>query len=402
MAACIKCSKEIPLDSFQFCPYCGAKQTPVEKPGHRAKSRGNGQGSAYKRGSTWTASVTVGWKLPSDPSKPKYPIKRTKAGFKSKKEAIAYCPKLMLTGNDVKHMTMEETYEAWKKIYESRIVPSTMVCYKSAYNHFKKLHGIDMRKITSDDLQECMDNCPSGHRTHQNMKCIAGLLWGYAFDQNIVDKDITDNLFIGRGKSVQRDPITEEAVKAIKESIGNVRYADYIYALCWLGFRPTELLGLKKDMLFSTVIMDEETKEEKTIWYFINGMKTEAGKDRIVVVPDPILDIVLARKDVEGTDLLFPQYLYNRKNPPEFMGFKQMTHEYFNKHCFKPLMQSLGFSEKLVPYCARHTYADKLKKADGSDKDKAALIGHSDYLFTQERYQSTAIQDLKAVVDSMK
>ena len=65
-------------------------------------------------------------------------------------------------------------------------------------------------------------------------------------------------------------------------------------------------------------------------------------------------------------------------------------------------MLSLGFSGAKVPYCARHTYADLLKSASGSDRDKAALIGHSNYLFTQSAYQSSAIPDLKALVDTFK
>ena len=62
----------------------------------------------------------------------------------------------------------------------------------------------------------------------------------------------------------------------------------------------------------------------------------------------------------------------------------------------------LGISETKSPYCARHTYADKLKRAAGSDKEKAALIGHADYAFTQRRYQSTDLHELAAVVDSLE
>ena len=54
------------------------------------------------------------------------------------------------------------------------------------------------------------------------------------------------------------------------------------------------------------------------------------------------------------------------------------------------------------PYCARHTYSDKLKYADGDDKAKAAIFGHTDYDFTRKRYQSTAIKDIKQVADSIK
>lgn len=362
----------------------------------KQKARGNGQGTAYKRGSTWTACVVVGWLLPDDPSKPKVPVRKTKGGFKTKRDAINYCPHLLLSGNDRKRMTMQEVWNAWSSMYAPRVGKSTMDNYKYAYNHFSALHGTYMDIISSKDLQDCMDACKSGKRTHQNMKCVAGLLWGYAFDQSVVDKDITKNLFIGDGVSVQRDPVNEHEVTAIKECIGKVRYAEYVYALCYLGFRPGEMLNLKKDMLHCEYI------DKVPVWFFVNGSKTPAGKDRIVIVPDNILEIVLSRMFIPGTDYVFPQYYFNRKKEPQLVCFKQMHHQYFNKHVFKPLMESLGFSPSLVPYCCRHTYADLLKNATGSDKDKASLIGHSKYLFTQNHYQSSALSDLKSIVDSFK
>lgn len=367
----------------------------------KPKSRGNHQGTAYKRGSTWEAQVVVGWvKNKKNPTGPLVPVKRRKGGFSRKQDAINYCATLYREAIARKRMTLEQVYEAWSDLYEPRVGSSTMVNYLSAYNHFRPLHGIHIDEITPEDLQRCMDDCSAGHRTHQNMKCIAGLLWSYAVDQNIVDRDITRNLFIGRGSSVQRDPITGAEVSAVRNAIGSVRYAEYIYCLCYLGFRPGEFLELKKDMLHCAVLPAEDEIPERTVYYFVNGKKTPAGKDRMVIVPDNILEIVLSRLFVPGTDLMFPMYVFSRKEGAPFRHFKPMNHEYFNKHVFKPLMLQLGFSGTKVPYCARHTYADMLKNAAGSDKDKAALIGHSTYLFTQQRYQSTAIADLKALVDS--
>ena len=54
------------------------------------------------------------------------------------------------------------------------------------------------------------------------------------------------------------------------------------------------------------------------------------------------------------------------------------------------------------PTSARHTYSDKLKGATGSDKAKAGLMGHTDYAFTQSKYQSTSIDDLLEVVTSIE
>lgn len=397
---CWKCNAEIPEGSV-FCNICGKKQHSGKK--HTVKSRGNGQGCAYQRPGqrTWTVEVVVGWKHPNgDPSKPKRPVRKTKGGFPSKKAALAYAESLRYKGDQRKPMTLEQVYLNWKEAYAPRIVPSTMDNYHYAYKHFAKLHGVQIDKITSDDLQECMDKCLSGKRTHENMKCVAGLLWKYAIDKNILDRNVTTNLFTGHGTSVQREPLTDQEETIIKENIGKERYADYIYCLCWLGYRPGEFLELKKSMLFCANLAEKPSDPPVPVWYFVNGKKTDAGRDRIVIVPDEILPIVLSRTYIPGTDLIFPQYCFTRGKEPKLEGFKAMNHAYFRDMIFKPMMARLKIAKGKVPYGARHTYAEKLKNAAGSDKDKAALIGHSNYLFTQDKYQSTHLKDLYNLVNS--
>ena len=357
----------------------------------KIRSRPNGTGTAVKRGKTWTAVVVVGWK-PSDDRTHKIPVYRTKGGFQTKKEALNYCSVLLHGPEKKKQIRLHELYDLWEAAYAPRIVPSTMGCYKYAYQHFFPLHLRFVSDITATDLQKCMDACPSGKRTHQNMKCVAGLLWAYAVDSGYVAQDITGNLYIGKGQSVQRDPLTEKEVDVIRNAIGKIRYAEYVYALCFLGFRPTEFLSLKK----------EHYRIIEGIECLVNGSKTEAGKDRIVIIPPQILDIVRERLYIPGTDLLFPQYRFNRKISPELIDFKQMNHEYFNKHIFKPMMQSLGIAENKTPYAARHTYSDKLKRAGGDDKTKAGLMGHTDYAFTRSHYQSTDMDDLLDVATSIE
>ena len=352
----------------------------------KTKSRGNGQGCAYKRGSTWTAQVIVGWRTPKDPSQRPIPVKRTKGGFPTKRDALAACASLTKSRS---RMTLKQVYDAWSASYASRVGESTMVCYASAFGHFATLHSTYIDLITANDLQDCMDSCPSGKRTHQNMKCVAGLLWAWAYDSDLVTRDVTKNLYIGKGETKQREPLTEDEVKIIRQAIPSEPYAAYIYALCYLGFRPGELLHLRKSDLHT----------EDDIIYLVGGSKTDAGRDRKVPVPQAILPIIQERLNVPGTDLLFPMAVFSRKGA--FKGYKQMTDAYLRESVFKPLMARLGIAEGKVPYCARHTYSDKLKKADGDDKAKAALMGHTDYAFTRSHYQSTDLDDIKVIADSI-
>jgi N4-gp56 family major capsid protein len=46
--------------------------------------------------------------------------------------------------------------------------------------------------------------------------------------------------------------------------------------------------------------------------------------------------------------------------------------------------------------------SNKLKKADGTDTEKAALIGHASYEFTKKAYQSSDLDELLEVMDSIK
>ena len=360
----------------------------------KPKSRGNGQGTAYKRGKTWEACVVVGWKVPADPTKKPYPDKRRKGGFPTKAAAIAACAPMKASGVSGRgqpvRMTLRSVYDAWRESYSPRVGASTMVCYESAYKHFAKLHDININLITARDLQECMDACPSGKRTHQNMKCVAGLLWAYAFDANLVDKDVTQNLYIGKGETKQRDPLTEQELDIIHAAIGKEPYAEYIYALCYLGFRPGEFLKLKKADLHN----------ENGVQYLVGGGKTEAGRDRRVPIPQTIAGIIADRMTVQGTEYLFPRRTVNRKG--EFTGFQPMSDAYFRESVFKPMMARLGIAEGKVPYSARHTYSDKLKNADGDEKAKASLMGHTDYAFTRSHYQSTDLSDLKTIADTIK
>lgn len=392
---CPKC-KAVPPDGALYCSQCGRKLTPGKK--RRTKSRGNGTGCAYYDPihRYWIAQAVIDYRMPEDKSKQLIPVKKTKAGFKRREDALAYCPTLKGSDKVRNDQTLQEIYTLWEPWYSARVEPGTMAGYRAAYNYFSAIKDNPIRSITADALQQCMDACPKGKRTHQNMKVVAGLIWKYAKDKHIVTQIESDNLYTGKGTSKKREALTDIEVEKIRQAIGDHRYADYIYCLCYLGFRPGEMLELRKDQV---------TEHEGRL-FITEGKKTEAGRNRTVPVHQKIEGIIRSRLWVPGTDLLFPQYVFarpskKRPNAP-LTAFKQMSDNFFREAAFKPLMNVLSIAEGKVPYGARHTFSNKLKSASGADIDKARLIGHSDYTFTQTHYQTTDIDELQAVMDSIK
>ena len=79
---CRKCRAETP-ENAKYCPSCGAKLSTQQA----AKSRGNGTGTVYRRGKTWTAAKTLGYYVSEDKLHREV---RTKGGFKTKREALEY------------------------------------------------------------------------------------------------------------------------------------------------------------------------------------------------------------------------------------------------------------------------------------------------------------------------
>ena len=98
----------------------------------RTKSRGNGTGSAYKRGGSWVAQVIVDWRVTAE-DKPLVPVKVTKGGFKTRDKALQYCPilKAEYNGPSAAEMTLQQVYDAWEPWYSPRVDPSTMAGYRA-------------------------------------------------------------------------------------------------------------------------------------------------------------------------------------------------------------------------------------------------------------------------------
>ena len=55
---------------------------------------------------------------------------------------------------------------------------------------------------------------------------------------------------------------------------------------------------------------------------------------------------------------------------------------------------------RLTPHSCRHTFATLLKRTQGSDADKLALIGHTSTEQLRD-YQDVPVEDLRAIIDQL-
>ena len=384
---CRKCKTELPAGAV-YCHMCGTKQ--IREP--RTRKRGNGQGSVFKLANgRWLAIVTTGYER--DEKKQKRVRHTRSRTCATKTEAINSLSELMkapsgATEKPKTSITFKQLYDRW---FPTHIASkSTLDCYSSAMKHFAPVWNLAMSEIDIDDLQECLDDCPRGKRTRQNMKAACGLVYKYGIPRNMIpnDRNLAQYLRVGEGEVVHRDSFTDVQIEKIKKQIGNTPYAAQVLCLIYLGFRPSEFLSLQKQ---------QYNEKERC---FVGGSKTEAGIDRTVTVSPKI------QKYVDAAVAQAGETVFCQENGTPW------TLRTFSQRAFYPVLEAAGIENpkvedggglprrKYTPHSCRHMFATMMKRIDAPGKDKQELIGHSSDTMLKY-YQDVSLDDLRKITDAL-
>lgn len=392
-----KCARELP-DGAVWCCWCGRKQI-REK---RRRTRANGQGCVSKLpNGSWKAEKTLGYKvdpLPPDAPPDAKPHKRrivVSRCFKTRTEALAALPFLTaadrrpinstMTARKGERIRLKELYDQWEPTHDKG--KSTMNCYRSGFKLFAPLWFVPMADLDIDDLQDCLDDSELGKRTKENAKTVLGLVYKYGIPRNCVPKDrnLAQFLKINAEGGTGKSGFSADELEAVREAAeAGDRTAQLVLCHCYLGFRPTALLAL--------TVGDYSPKERA----FVGGIKTEAGKGRTVTVSPRIQPYVDA-------------FLTGRADGPAFPapgGGPYSLADY--RTDFYALLDHLGIPNpideqgrhRLTPHSCRHTFATLMKRVQGADADKLALIGHTSTAQLRE-YQDVSYEDLRKITDQI-
>lgn len=378
MGKCRKCRADLPPRA-KFCPTCGAKQDATQN----TKNRGNGQGSVYQLpNKRWIAIKTLGYTV--DEAGKMHRQTCSKSGFRTKKEALEALPTLTPAPKK-RAETFAELYEKWLPTH--RAGKSTIDCYKAAYKYFAPVQQMAFAEITIDDLQECVDDCPHGKRTRENMKALCGLLYKYAIPRRLCALNLGQYLIVGGGDTAARNALPDEAVAALEANAGTVPGADCVLCQCYLGFRPSEFLALDAK--------DYDRKERA----FTGGAKTDAGRDRVVTVSPKIQPIIdrLTRDKIAGA-----VFCGKDKKPMSIATYRAMFYAALEGCGIEnPVEERDGVKRRrYTPHSCRHTFATMMKRVSGSDKDKLELMGHTSTEMLRH-YQDVSLEDLRRVTDAI-
>lgn len=278
---------------------------------------------------------------------------------------------------ELSNILFKDIYDRWSKLKYPKVSHSAILGYQSAYDNVEKLHNMKIKDIKARHLQEAMDSCSKGQGTKKKIKYLLGQMFAYAMQNDIISKDYSKFVDIGKDTSEsKREPFSNKEIETLWKYLDDVEFIDTILIMIYSGFRIGELLELK---------IENIDLANKTM---TGGIKTEAGKNRLVPIHPKILPLIEKR--------------YNKNQKYLIINFKgkQMKYDNYYKEKFLPIMEQLNMKHR--PHDCRHTFATLLSNANANATAIKKMIGHESYITTEKIYTHKDIEELRKNVELIK
>lgn len=279
---CIKCKQEIPTGSA-FCNHCGAPQKPLEVPRKPSKRRrGNGEGSVYKRGAYWQIELVMGYDGSGKP------IRRTKSGFRTKKEALEYIPTLkgQRQGEKTKVRTLRHYYNSWEKTDLPKLSKSKQTAYKIAWRKLESVCDIPLNLLTIVRLRDAVAEESPTFYPARDMKSLLSKLLSLAIADQQINVNMAEYITLPSLDESERTPWSDAELRAIWTAYDQEDViAAYLLLMIYTGMMPGELVKCTRKMIH----LDEQQIVGA-------GLKTDVRKQTPIVIADivvPVLERIL-------------------------------------------------------------------------------------------------------------
>ena len=266
-------------------------------------------------------------------------------------------------------LTFEDIYNQMIVRQEIKLSESSIKNMTSLYKHTSLINQMNIKEIKTFHLQKVVDEAPVGLSMKKKLKVLINKVFDYAVKNDIVNKnyakfiDILDN---GSGEKREKTPFNFEEIEDIFKH--NDFDYDVIKILLCTGYRINELLGLK----IERVHLEEG--------YMNTGLKTKAGKDRIVPISRHIKPLI--------------QKYYNPDNEYLFTNKKGKKYSYTT---YKDRWDKIIPNH--TPHDTRHTFISIMDNVQVNKVAAKRIFGHADSNVTESVYTHKNLNDLKEVMD---
>ena len=410
---CPECDLQV-SDKVLFCPHCGfpLKGTKEQKRRYipRRMRLPNGFGSITEiKGrhlrNPFRVRVCVG---KTQQGKPILSALKPKSMFRTYNEAYNALAEYNRNPYDLDNdLTVQELYDKWTESYFTTCSEAYQRTVTSAWAYCSSIYDMRSKDVRARHLKGCMEEgfrieYRGKHKgekiyasagTKSRIKSLFNLMFDYALEFEIVDRnyartfEISDDV-VKEIESNKKDhiPFTDDELQILWDNVGKVKYADWILIQCYMGWRPQEI---------ATIRLDEINLDE---WYMQAGMKTEAGKQRIVPIHTKVRDLV--KKNYDFAQSIDSEYLLNDESRKPSV-FVTMSYDKYSNRFVKAIAE-LNLNPEHRPHDPRKTFVTRCKKAEVDEYALKELIGHTIKDITESTYTVRDVEWLRKDLEKMQ
>lgn len=405
---CPECETEI-SDKAIDCPHCGY---PMQKPKISRKKRGikhpklpNGFGqiSEIKTGNLrkpFRVMVTVG---KTDTGKPICKLLQPDGFFKTYNEAYTALVEYNKNPYELDScITVKELYDRWSEEHFKTISKSHAATIRCTWKYCNSLYNMKVRELKTFHIKECIKNAKAIIKGEEKaatacykkyIKSLFSQILTYGMEYGLVDNNCAEAVNISEiTKEISKNKTehimySDEEIQKMWDNLYKIPYIDVLLIQCYGGWRPQELglIEIKNVDLENGII--------------IGGIKTEAGKNRIVPIHPLVYDLV--KKRYEEALSLGSEYLINATEKQNHKEQLMLTYDSYKYHYGK-IKKELSLNPDHRAHDGRKHFISKAKQYDLDEYAIKYIVGHQIKDVTEKVYTERQITWLKSEMEKIK
>lgn len=360
---CRKCKKELP-DDAPYCCWCGTKQ---ETEPRTAAKRANNTGSVYRRGRSWYARVTVGYKTVNGRV---VQVRKAKGGYKTRTEALNACATLCDLPKERPVMTIAYYWDVYANGELKKISTDKQRAYRIAYEKMAALHNTPISQLSVQDLRQIVEDKAKTYYPARDMKVVLSHLFELASVDGEANKDLPSYILLPKLEESAREPFTDLEQAALWKSYeSGSADASIPLIMIYTGMMTGEMRRLSVDMI------DLSARQINGV-----GLKTHVRKASAVFVPDAIVPLL--------------EYWMERAVDGKLFAIREM--DFYAR--YYAALEAAGV-RKLTPYSCRHTTATALAINENVAPQTVRKIMRWSTTRMLDRYAHPSAEDAHAAIN---
>lgn len=400
LIVCPECSKNI-SDKAVMCPNCGfpMKANKISRPKAKRLPNGFGQISEIKGRklrNPYRVIVTVGT---NDVGRPICKLLQPKGYFRTYNEAYQALMEYNSSDHSIdRSKTFKELYDEWSAKYFPELGSNSSVqAHETAWKYLSPLYSTKVSDARIKDLKEAVESASrtvydkdreASANVKANMKILLNLLYDYAVECDIVDKNLARSFNLSKNITKEKAKVSKEHItftKVEKQILWKNITDDYVGMIliqCLTGFRPQELVTLN----VSDVDLDQNI--------IVGGMKTENGINRTVPIHSAIQTLVKYHYDLatsRGSEKLF--FKLEDGKPMSVFNYNVR---------FKNVIKKYHLNPEHRPHDPRKDFITTAKKYKVDEYALKRIVGHSIKDLTERVYTERDVSWLKEEIEKIK